>query len=220
MVAVLMHTCDAYAFAWDGFFTCWSRHINWPGIDKYVATEHAVPQGAAQHGWQHIETGTGNWSQRLLVALDRLKKYDQVFYLQEDYWPTGSIPVSDIYTASALMDQRGIKCVHFAPDSEYYTLQKAKPIGHHGIWLCYGSRIRYFAPYSLYLHNHQPGLWHRKFFMEQLNYNEDPWQNEKQGTRRLHSQHMDQKIMIVIHKWFEHVCRKGTLLPIAKTLHP
>ena len=73
-----------------------------------------------------------------------------------------------------------------------------------------------FNQLSDYTHNHQFGLWKKNKLIENVLPEENPWQNELYGTRRLNKK--NHNVYIIDKSWYTTVARKGMLMERGKEL--
>jgi hypothetical protein len=71
--------------------------------------------------------------------------------------------------------------------------------------------IRKLDQYSQYLISHGPNIWDRDFLLECIKVDEDPWTNEKKGTKRIQGRGFN--IYHYEKDWFVNVLRKGKVVP-------
>lgn len=192
MIPLIIHTCDAYSFCWDGFMKHFQENWDSETSNIFCNEEADIPYTIGQ-----IKTGKSEWSDRLLHILDVVKtKY--IFYIQEDMWIKEGIGDLDNYIK--LMEENNLKCIHIAPDCQYYSYSKKT------------NTFAIFSNNSDYTLNHQPAIWDREFFISNLLSGETPWRNELDGTIRLNERGEGDKVGIVFKDWYNHVCQKGKLI--------
>lgn len=174
--ALLVHSCDRYEFLYKGFDYFFSRHwdFNIP-CNYYFATEE---KDAAVTGFQNIKSGKGEWSDRLSFLLEEKIKEEYVLFFQEDMWLNKNVkPIffRQLFDLTLLHKWEQVK-LH---SSEIYkTVQTPDFIEGLNVAIVDNA-------HSGYLMSHQVTLWNRKFFNAQLYKKENPWRNEKRGTKRL-----------------------------------
>ena len=197
---VLLHTCDARVGLWatwhKAFFKHWSWEIPCP---VYFACETKYPWFDGVSAWP---TGEGEWSDRLIEAVDSLPSdIETIFYLQEDFWPVADFSADHFSDLLYRFKSENLYALHVCRPTHLYKLD--------------GDCL---APDSPYLMNHQPGFWRRDFLRSCLKENESPWENELEGTKRLHKMDMKRKIGIEMASWYIHACKKGKLTEDGKCL--
>jgi hypothetical protein len=197
-LSLLIHTFNGYQWLWAESLQRWRMVYNEP-IPFLWGTDI---EGHEKHDFGKFEvkySGPGSWSDRLVRLLSKVDtKY--VLYAQEDHWPTEKPP--DFRILMEIMDKYDLKRLQISPVTQYYTL--------------FGHEIPLFFHYkSKYLVSHQPSIWDKEFFLKQISYNEDPWLNEYEGTKRFNFPDIQGKIAIYPRKWFHHACRRGELIPIS-----
>lgn len=199
MISILIHTCDKYSFCWDGFIYYFNMHWN-NDYNKYFCNEE---QSIYYDDFIQIKSGKNAWSNRLINILNRIdSKY--VLYLQEDHWLKEGINKILLNDIVSFMEINNAYCVHICDDSKYYSLEKCSLENN------FNGLLNSFSETSLYLMNHQPGIWNKNFLLSCLGNNETPWENEKKGTGRLWKRKLINKIFHYKLDWYYHVVRKGS----------
>lgn len=175
-VALLVHSCDRYAFLYPGFEFFFRRHWNFNiPCNLYFATEEL---SIAIDGFTNIKSGKNQWTNRLENLLTHHIKEDYVLYMQEDMWLNKDV---NVHFFKELFD-RGItndwKQVKLHSSEVYVTNPTPEFIQGFNISILDNDR-------SGYLMSHQVTLWNKQFLLEQLQKDEHPWRNERKGTKRL-----------------------------------
>ncbi|WP_346236799.1 hypothetical protein ABDK00_013850 [Niabella insulamsoli] len=175
-VALIVHTCDRYAFLYEGFQIFFEKYWN-PEIEcnYYFATEEI---DFAFGPFVNITSGKGPWADRLANLLKNHIKEDYILYFQEDMWltqPVNSIFFKQLFSLVAKERWPQIK-LH---SSNAYRCQATD-------WFIEGFNVaRLVNEQSAFLMSHQVTLWKKDFLLAQLYKNEHPWRNERRGTKRL-----------------------------------
>jgi hypothetical protein len=192
-LSLLIHTFNDYKRFWPGAIASISEFI--PDVPKYFGTD------AADHGkfdfkdFNVLYSGYGSWSDRLTRLLLKIPT-DYVFYMQEDQWPTQKPP--DLVKMMQIMTENNLFRLQISPNVRFYTLKNAE-------------NPAFFDLKSKYLISHQPSIWRKNFLLDQIRYNENPWINEYEGTKRLNSDpSIENRIAIYDCDWFKHKCIKGS----------
>lgn len=194
MVSVLIHTFNGYSFLWDGCIEGWRANYN-QEYPLYFGTD-IEPENRDFWQFKVLKSGVGSWSDRLVQLLTQIPtKY--VFYCQEDHWPVKTVP--NLGKMMQFVDKYDLLRLQIAENHRYYTTFERE-------------NLHFFTQKSKYLVSHQPSIWDRKFLMEQIKYNEDPWLNEYEGTKRLNNDNIEGKIAIYHQKWYYHACVRGKLV--------
>lgn len=183
---------DSYSKFWNPWFHLFNLHCKNHGPIIFLS-EDKEPDFVDQV--THIKTGSGEWGQRLLFALNQIE-HDLVFYMQEDFWCVKDFELTDNLLElfeSYKMDQLHIK--------ENISLISTEHIQ---------GNLHKFTQNSDYTHNHQFGLWRRQKFIENVLPHENPWTNEIEGSRRL-NKNKHNVYLLDIH-WYVSVARRGGLM--------
>jgi hypothetical protein len=174
-VSLLVHSCDRYEFLYKGFEFFFSQHWDFDIPCKYYfATEE---KRLSISGFQNIQSGKGQWSDRLVVLLKKIPE-DYVLYFQEDMWLNKDVNhafFKQLFQLAIQYDWMQVK-LH---SSEVYKT-KATQLFVEGFNI---AKLDNEA--SQYLMSHQVTLWNKNFLIQQLYKSEHPWRNERRGTKRL-----------------------------------
>ena len=156
-VALLVHSCDRYEFLYKGFESFFSRYwdFNIP-CNYYFATEE---KQALIKGFQNIQSGKGQWTDRLVVLLNKIPE-DYVLYFQEDMWLTKEVNPAFFKQLFELAITRKWKQVKLHSSEVYKTVPTDIFIE--------GFNVAKVDLTSDYLMSHQVTLWNKQFLLEQL----------------------------------------------------
>lgn len=187
--SVLVHTFNQYERYWDGFLK--GFHENFDAyLPCHFGTDVMFHMKREFGRFKVIYSGEGEWSDRLINLLNQIDT-EYIFYIQEDMWPSANPPNLDML-------------LNFIKKNDIYRLQISPVVQFYSL---YGSELPLFFHYkSKYLVSHQPSIWKKSFLLECLKPNENPWQNEYEGTKRLNIPEINGKIAIYPHDWFTHEC--------------
>ena len=205
-ICVIIHTCDKYEFCWEGWYKSFKKYwVFNNNIDVYFVNEEKDVQ---YDGIKQLKTGYGEWSDRLLIALKKLE-YKYVFYMQEDMWMVKSI---DLMYFFDLYKKFNMDALRFLNNITTNTI-------HYKFDNIIDDFMR-FSDDSNYLISHQPSIWDKKVFIDCLNKNETPWQNEIDGTKRIINSKKKLNIYCIngFDKWYVPVSKRGNLIPISKKI--
>lgn len=235
-VAVLVHTCDKYAFCWDGweyyFNLFWD--FNFPAkiyfANEQIDREFHLPTPVTQ-----IKTGSGEFSDRLIYALNAIEE-EHIFYLQEDAWLQQTIDLPMLYRVFCVL---GMNCFRISQELVMDTELVPDPRDSTRIIPLEGVFLRKAKPPTNHLLSHMPSFWKRDFFLSCMVPGENPWDNETNGTFRLMGAKLvqfavppalkvctidpdklkqDLGIYILWKPWFYCVCDRGELNSWGKML--
>jgi hypothetical protein len=199
--AVLIHTFDGYAFAWDGFVQGWKDSrmdfLN-AGIPVYWGSD---VKSSNNPPFTPIYSGKGEWSDRLKLLLKIIPSHT-IFYMQEDHWPKKGIYLDFFYQ---IFRNLNLKRLQISPVNQYYSL--------------YGGELPLFfheKAKSKYLIAHNPSFWDKSFLISVLKNGQSPWQHEYEATCKLWEcpQSIRKKIAIYPCDWYHHAVEKGKLTQV------
>ncbi|MCH5600914.1 hypothetical protein [Niabella ginsengisoli] len=175
-VALLVHTCDRYAFLYKGFQIFFEK--NWNSevqCSYYFATEE---KDFAFGQFKNIQSGNGEWADRLALLLKEKIKEKYILYFQEDMWLTSPVNKYFFDRLFALAEQHNWQQVKLHSSNAYVTKETDLFIEGFNV-----SQIDNKG--SSFLMSHQVTLWNKEFLLKQLYKKEHPWRNERRGTQRL-----------------------------------
>jgi hypothetical protein len=175
-LAVLVHSCDRYAFLYKGFEFFFAKYWN-VDIDCkcYFATEELA---VSLPNFENIRSGKGEWADRLAFLLKEKITEPYVLYLQEDMWFTKPINAVFFNQLAELASKNNWQQVKLHSFDRYKTTATDVFIEGFNV-----AKIDNKA--SEYLMSHQATLWNKDFLLKQLHKGEHPWRNERKGTQRL-----------------------------------
>ncbi len=175
-VALLVHTCDRYEFLYKGFEHFFNFYWNFDiKCNYYFVTEY---KNASIQGFETIQSGSGEWANRLAFILREKITEEYVLYFQEDMWLTKKVNKAFFDDLFALVIKAGLQQVKLHSSPVYKTVPTDTFIE--------GFNLTELDNRSSdFLMSHQVTLWNRLFLLNQLKNNEHPWRNERKGTKRL-----------------------------------
>jgi hypothetical protein len=175
-VALLVHTCDRYAFLYEGFEYFFNKYWDFSiKCNYYFATENLDVE---IKGFTNIKSGSGEWADRLKKLLKVDIKEQYVLYFQEDMWLTAPVNAKFFNEIFAVAVSEKLMQVKLHSAGIYKTLPSPRFI--EGFCFAKLDNIQ-----SEYLMSHQISLWDKDFYAAQLHKGEHPWRNERKGTKRL-----------------------------------
>jgi len=174
--AIVVHACDRYEFLFQGFATFfnefWDKNID---AAVYLVSEDKKIQ---IHGFTNIQSGRGEWSDRLIKVLSQDIQEDYIIYMQEDMWLNAPVDVNFFNELFTLTIAENWKIVKLHSSELYKTQPTGKSIC--GFEIAILNNLE-----SRYLMSHQITLWNKQFLLQQLLPGEHPWRNERRATKRM-----------------------------------
>ena len=175
-VALIVHSCDRYAFLYKGFAFFFSKYWDFNiNCNYYFATED---KQVVINGFENIHSGKGEWADRLAFLLKEKITEKYILYFQEDMWLNKKVNArffNQLFDWTIKNDCQQVK-LH---SSEVYQT-KATDTFIEGFNVAKVDNAR-----SDFLMSHQVTLWNKDFLLKQLHKKEHPWRNERKGTQRL-----------------------------------
>jgi len=199
-LCMLVHTCDKYNFCWEGWYLSFLKNWNNEKIKVFFVNEE---KNIFYENIKQIKTGFGEWSDRLIFALNKIN-YENILYIQEDMWFNKKIDINSYFFDFIEYEMDALRLLNGVyGNSRHYQFEDN----------VYNNKYLKFHKNSQYLISHQPSIWKKNFFLENLEIGENPWNNEINGTNRIIRNKKKHSIYSVIglEEWYNHVVRKGNL---------
>ena len=175
-VALLVHSCDRYEFLYKGFEYFFLNHWDFSIPCHYYFSTEMIDTNI--HGFENIKSGKGEWSDRLIKILRDAIKEDYILYFQEDMWLTKNVNAKFFIQLFQQAFENNWKQVKLN-SSEVYKTKKTN------IFIEGFNISEINNTESKFLMSHQVTLWKKDYLLDQLLKNENPWRNEKRGSKRL-----------------------------------
>jgi hypothetical protein len=191
-IPVILHSMDSYSRFWNPWYHLFNLHCKNHGPIIFLS-EDKEPDFIDDI--THIKTGEGEWGERLLRALKQIDS-ELVFYMQEDFWCVNDYELTD--QLLEMFEKFGMDQLHIKENTPLISTKKIT-----------GNLYR-FEQKSEYTQNHQFGLWRKNKLIENVLPNENPWENEVDGSKRLNQK--PHNVYLLDFHWYVSVCRRGQLM--------
>jgi len=175
-VALLVHSCDRYELLYKAFEIFFSK--NWDSAincNCYFATEEKQVDIA---GFKNIQSGKGEWADRLAFLLREKIKEPYIIYVQEDMWLNKKVNAAFFNKLFELTKNNNWQQVKLHSSGVYKTTATEIFIEGFNVAVIDNE-------VSDFLMSHQITLWNKDFLLKQLYKKEHPWRNERKATKRL-----------------------------------
>jgi len=175
-VALLVHSCDRYELLYKGFEFFFSK--NWDSkinCNLYFATEE---KKVLINGFKNIQSGKGEWADRLAILLKEKISEKYILYIQEDMWLNKKVNADFFNQLFELAENNNWQQVKLHSSGVYKTIATNSFI--EGFNIAKIDNAKYD-----FLMSHQITLWNKDFLLKQLHKKEHPWRNERKATKRL-----------------------------------
>jgi hypothetical protein len=194
-ISLLIHTCDNYSKFWTGML--FSLDFNWD-FDKvpvYWASEeisiHEYRFTCRDYTYKPNEnirqiltgkTDKNGFSTRMINAL---KKIDTkwVIYMQEDMWLLSKIDSELISKLLLFSETIKLDSLKIHTKLGYYNKYKLENTE----YFIDNIRLQKYSDGDNFLHSHNATIWNREYLINHLMEDEDPWNNEIEGSKRMSS---------------------------------
>lgn len=191
-IPVILHSMDSYSKFWNPWYHLFNLHCKNHGPIIFLSEEK---EPDFVNDVTHIKTGEGEWGKRLLIALEQIES-ELVFYMQEDFWCIKDFELTD--NILEMFEEYKMDQLHIKENINLIKTIKIK------------DNLLKFAQDSEYTQNHQFGLWRKSKLKDNVLPNENPWENEINGSIRLNKN--PHNIYLLDYHWYISVCRRGQLM--------
>ena len=191
-IPVILHSMDSYSKFWNPWYHLFNLHCKNHGPIIFLSEEK---EPDFVNDVTHIKTGKGEWGERLLIALEQIES-EFVFYMQEDFWCIKDFELTD--NILEMFEEYKMDQLHIKENINLIKTIKIK------------DNLLKFAQDSEYTQNHQFGLWRKSKLKDNVLPNENPWENEINGSIRLNKN--PHNIYLLDYHWYISVCRRGQLM--------
>jgi hypothetical protein len=173
-VALLVHSCDRYEFLFKGFEIFFSKYWHFStDCNYYFATEE---KKVTINNFENIQSGKGEWADRLKILLEERIKEEYILYFQEDMWLNKKTNALFFNQLFELAKKNNWQQVKLHSSEVYKTISTDQFIEEFQITKVDNAN-------SGFIMSHQVTLWNKSFLIKQLLKNEHPWRNERKGTQ-------------------------------------
>ena len=169
--SVLVCSCDKYEEVWGPFFKLFFKYQNNLSFPVFLLTEKKVYQSEKVVSIPE----TGDWSNRLIAALNKIQsKY--VVLLLDDFFMMKPIRADEIYRVIGIMDSN--------PNIAAFYFKRSTPqINQH---IEYGEYVK-MDKSKKYIINFQAGLWEKEALKKILKPHLSPWDIEEKNCLEIDS---------------------------------
>jgi hypothetical protein len=194
-VSILIGTCDKYSFLWKDFVCLFNRYWDHElNLVKLFLSETVV---AKFDGFQFLTPGSNHsFTDRILYGLERIQT-PYVLWLQDDYYFRKKIYKNKFEYYLNFIKNNNVERFGICENSEFYK----KEFVSENIW-----KIKQDSDYSVSL---QSSIWNKDFFKRCLVKNENPWEFELNGSKRLNNKNHKIYIETQNPPWYLEAMRKG-----------
>jgi hypothetical protein len=192
-IPIILHSMDSYSKFWNPWYHLFNLHCKNHGPIIFLSEEK---EPDFVNDVTHIKTGGGEWGERLLTALEQIES-ELVFYMQEDFWCVKDFELKD--NILEMFEEHKMDQLHIKENINLIKTIKIK------------NNLLKFAQDSEYTQNHQFGLWRKNKLKDNILPNENPWENETNGSIRLNKN--PHNVYLLDYHWYVSVCRRGEIMP-------
>lgn len=197
MLAIVVNTTDKYSHIWDAWYHYYKKYWTLDVPVYFLNEKLDIPYPFKQIKVDIPEKKL--WTKKLRESVARIPE-DDLFILLEDLFFTNSFDVGELEYIYNFFLHSDADAIRIQPKSPYTTTCRT---------LTY--KIRKLDQDSQYLIAHTPNIWGKEFLLECIKVDEDPWTNERAGTRRIQGKGFN--IYHYEKDWFVNVLRKGKVVP-------
>lgn len=157
--AFVVQTCDKYERAWEGFLYFMKRHWDFNiEIPMFFCNEEKnidLPKPFIQ-----LKTGNGTFVQNLNNIIEKIDQ-EYIFYMQEDFWPTGPMKKDLFVQAFDVFSKNNFDALQISSFTPWYKLKASNHV-------LDGQRLLQFLPESEWIFNFQARFWKKESFKKCL----------------------------------------------------
>lgn len=193
-IPIVLHTIDSYSKYWDDWYYFFKKYVRNHGPIFFLSEEK---EPSFVNEINHIKTGSGEWGYRLLEGLKQIDS-ELIIYSQEDFWGHTELKL-----------ENNLIEMFYKHNMDHFTIKELTP-------LTQQSKVEgEFELYKLeqnsnYTHHHQFALWKKSKLISNVFPDENPWENEINGSHRLNKG--PHNVYILNKSWYVTVCGKGKLM--------
>jgi hypothetical protein len=178
-LAILFSTCDKYSYLWEGWKYYFDKNFR-PDLPVYSVTE------TKDIGWsdRHFKVNKKLWTPRINQVVKQIDEenilllLDDLFIIKE----MGDQEFRNIYDKFIELDAHALRILSYKSRNA-----TENPTKHHAN----GVTLYKLTQRSKYLICYMPNIWKKSFLDEVTKYNEDIWNSEYGGNKRLYGRHWD-----------------------------
>jgi hypothetical protein len=190
-LSLLVHTCDSYEKFWNGMFYTLDFYWDYDCIPVYFANEEKpmsdiiinckeTPYRPDTRIKQILtgKTDKNGFSTRFIEAVKQIPtKY--VLYIQEDMWLKRKLDDGLLDDLIKFMDETNADSVRLHAKLWYYKSYLMEPTD----YFVKGQRMLKNIGGDILSHN--ATIWRKDYILKHQLPDEDPWTNEKEGSKRM-----------------------------------
>jgi len=216
-LAIIVQTCDKYAFCWDGFFHFMNKQWDFDiDVPIYFCNEEkdiTLPKNYCQ-----IKTGKNSFTKNLKFILESIKE-ENVFYLLEDFWPIAPMKKNMFEELYAKFKKLNLAALQISNYTTWYKLNKSEE-------KVLDQNILYFEKDSDWRFNLQARFWKKDILYSCL---KEPRISEEKVSSAIvvemeineFIKEKDLNFALFHYFWYpiSGVAYRGNLTPFGKELH-
>lgn len=177
-LSVLVNSCDAYSYLWDGFVYFFNKR--WEPDHKEVPRFFLSNDIRVDYpGFRNVRTGKTGFSGSVRTVLNSADT-DYVFWMQDDYFLTKPVSEKWLEHSLSIMENNRIDLLTFQGIGGLITINSEDTLDN--------GKLKRVTQDSKYTTSLQPGIWNRRFFLMCLGDKDfNPWEFEKKGCKYLNT---------------------------------
>lgn len=217
-VSVIIQTCDKYEFLWKGWYLSFKNNWDWSlGWPVFFCTEEKKTsfndKRITNLNTEKSKDSSG-FSNRLIEILSKINtKY--VLYIQDDMWLKSKVNGEELRYCLYMMKHFNWNSIKIHEKIWFnYSLEKTN-------FFINKKRLLKYKKDSEYLVTHNAAIWNREFLLNAMIPDENPWDNEKNGTERVMKNYDDPKIYHYDLGWYYQlgIQKGGAFTPFGEELN-
>lgn len=205
MLAIVITTCDKHSFLWEAWWHYFKNfEYDYPVYFLTETKDAPFPVKTIKVDIPDMAL----WTKRIRESIKQIPG-DDIFLMTEDIFITPKFKgFEDIYRTFKTLNADALRIRK--SKSKYTTTYDT-------LFRINGTMIKKLDSHSKYLIAYSPNIWKKSFLLECLKYDENIWQSETTGSKRLEGK--DYNIYSYIKPdWYGNACKKGEITPEGKRL--
>jgi len=197
-LAIIINTTDKYSHIWDAWYYYFKKYWNYNYPIYFLNEKKNI-----SYPFKQIKVDISEkdlWTKKLRESIKQIPE-DNIFLILEDLFFIKTFKKNEferIYNAFKIINADALRIKDIA---RFYTI-------HDTHFFVNGTNLKKFDSFSEYLISYSPNIWKKSFLLECIKYDENPWRNEINGSKRIQNKNLNIYIYEKLN-WYVNVLRQG-----------
>lgn len=195
--AIVVNSCDKYSWLWDGWYYFFKTNLNL-NCNIYLLSES---EKFDKDDIKMVNVPVYGFDKFTIKLRESLKQIPEknILLITEDFYILKKISFNKIYT---LFKKLNADSIRLHPFTKRTTSKKTKYTG-----------LNRLSRFSNYLISHCPTIFNKEFLIKCLDKQENLWENEVKGSKRLKKKQIFNRNKLYIYNilWCVNVINKGKI---------